>query len=91
MDFNVWRAPNLQALSDAAARASETCDTAVSVTAPSDTCPQTGHPGRSRMKTNLKRLIRWSVPLACLTAIGFAGHTLFRLAPIATGYAAKTL
>lgn len=43
------------------------------------------------MKTNLKRLIRWSVPLACLTAIGFAGHTLFRLAPIATGYAAKTL
>lgn len=43
------------------------------------------------MKTTHKRLIRWSASLVLLAALGYVGHALFRLAPIATGYAAKTL
>ncbi|OXH86584.1 serine hydrolase, partial [Burkholderia multivorans] len=43
------------------------------------------------MTIPLKPLIRRGVALALIAAIGYAGYQLSRLAPIATGYAAKAL
>ncbi|KWI57173.1 serine hydrolase [Burkholderia ubonensis] len=43
------------------------------------------------MTTPFKPLLRRAAALALIAALGYAGYTLSRLAPIATGYAAKTL
>ena len=47
--------------------------------------------GRSRMTIPFKKLILRGVALAVAAAVGYTGHMLSRLAPIATGYAAKAL
>ncbi|UOB57535.1 beta-lactamase family protein [Burkholderia pyrrocinia] len=43
------------------------------------------------MTTPIKTLIRRGAALVLLAAVGYAGYMLSRLAPIATGYAAKAL
>ncbi|MBN3819610.1 serine hydrolase, partial [Paraburkholderia sp. Se-20369] len=43
------------------------------------------------MTIHIKPLIRRGAVLALLAALGYAGYMLSRLAPIATGYAAKAL
>ncbi|USB85862.1 serine hydrolase, partial [Burkholderia cenocepacia] len=43
------------------------------------------------MTIPVKKLMLRGVALALVTAIGYAAYMLYRLAPIATGYAAKAL
>lgn len=43
------------------------------------------------MTIPLKKLMLRGVALALVAAIGYAAYMLYRLAPIATGYAAKAL